>query len=323
MIRLFVTVSDVAAVMAAGYTTIRVYTDISETGTFTTLDGTIALVAATVSYEYTDLDGSNATWYKTCYFGAVPGEGAKSDARRGETRAAYATVKELRAEMNLDATTDDLTLARLLDAAAMNIDRACGVYRPGFQYFIAAVTATAREYPGSGLQYQRIDSCVEISATGVAVKDSVTDTTYTTWASTDWIPYSGSHTFPNFNDLPYTGIMIEPAGDYATFTSGCYGSKAYYFRPYEDDLAPRRQGGRMTPTVQVTARWGYSDTVPPDILEANIMQVVRWYKILQGGMTDSIGSPDLGTLLYTKSLHPDVARILHDGRYMKLALGTR
>ena len=321
MIRLFVTVSDVSAVMAAGYTVIRVYTDVSETGTFTTLDGTITLVAATVSYEYTDLDGTSATWYKTCYWGAVPGEGAKSDARRGETRAAYATVKELRAEMNLDATTDDLTLARLLDAAATNIDRACGVYRPGFQYFIAAVTATARAFPGSGLQYQRIDPCVEITL--VAVKDSVTDTTYTSWTPTDWMAYSGSHTFPNFNDLPYTAIMIEPGGDYAVFTSGGYGTRASYFPPQGDGLTPYRQGGRMTPTVQVTARWGYSDTVPPDILEANIMQAARWYKVLQGGMTDSIGSPDLGTLMYTKALHPDVARILHDGGYKKLALGVK
>ena len=88
MNQLFVTVEDIGVVLAESYTVIRVYTDTAEGGDFTTLDGTITLVAGQESYEYTDLDGTSSTWYKTAYYGAVPGEGDKSTARRGETAAA-------------------------------------------------------------------------------------------------------------------------------------------------------------------------------------------------------------------------------------------
>ncbi len=67
MNRLFITVEDVSAVIAAGYTIIRVYTDTSETGTFVTLDGSLTLVAAQQSYEHTDLHGATATWTSTAY----------------------------------------------------------------------------------------------------------------------------------------------------------------------------------------------------------------------------------------------------------------
>jgi hypothetical protein len=43
MIRLDVTVQDIAQAIAAGYTAVRVYTDIAEAGTFATLDGTVTL----------------------------------------------------------------------------------------------------------------------------------------------------------------------------------------------------------------------------------------------------------------------------------------
>jgi hypothetical protein len=116
--------------------------------------------------------------------------------------------------------------------------------------------------------------------------------------------------------------MIEPGGDYNVFTSGRYGSRAYYFRPYRESLAPFRQSGRMTPTVQVTARWGYSDTPPTDIVEACLMQASRWYKRLQSSMADVLASGELGTLLYRQSLDPDIRRILVDGRHFKPALGA-
>ena len=73
MIRLFVVVEEITAVMDAGYTVIRVYTDTSSSGDFTTLDGTITLVAGQESYEYTDLEGVAATWYKTAYYGTTAG----------------------------------------------------------------------------------------------------------------------------------------------------------------------------------------------------------------------------------------------------------
>lgn len=310
MIRLFVTVEDITAVLAAGYTLIRVYTDTSESGTFSTLDGTVSLVAGQVSYEYTDLDGTSATWYKTAYYGAVPGESIKSAARKGETSAAYATVRELRAQMDKVVAADDVELARLLDAATGAINRICN--RP--DGFVADVTASARVYTGNGGPFQRIDECAGITA--VAVKDSPSDSSYTAWASDDWIGYAGSPEYPDFQpttkEKPYTGIMVSAEGSYDHFTSGKYTGRRGF--------RPSYTVSRGVPTVQVTARWGYAATVPIAIKVACIMQAARWYKRLQSAMADAVGSPDTGQLFYRKTIDPDIKGILIDGRYVRPAM---
>ena len=45
MQRLMVLVPDITATLATGFTTVRVYTDVTEGGAFATLDGSITLVA--------------------------------------------------------------------------------------------------------------------------------------------------------------------------------------------------------------------------------------------------------------------------------------
>jgi len=230
---------------------------------------------------------------------------------------AYATLVEAKAAMIKVTAGDDTLLSRLLDAATVNIDRTINQYKPGFDFFDAPAGATARVYGGSGQAWQRIDPCIEI--TMVAVKTSRTDTTYTNWAPTDWIPYRGSHQHPNFNDLPYTSIMTEPGGDYATFLSGRYGSISDYFSMARTRLPLR---GRNTPTVQVTARWGYSDSPPADIVDACIQIVARWYKREQSAMADALATGELGTLIYRLEMDPDVAAKLVGGRYFKPAIGV-
>ena len=127
----------------------------------------------------------------------------------------------------------------------------------------------------------------------MAVKESYNDTAYTTWTGDDWIAFSGSFAYPTFATLPYTAVMTDPNGSYYVFTKGVQG-----------------------PTVQVTARWGYSATPPADIVEACIMQSARWYKRLQSAMSDTLASGELGMLLYRQALDPDIRRILVDGRYI-------
>ena len=306
MIRLFVTVDDVTAVMAENYTVIRVYTDTSETGDFTTLDGTITLVAATESYEYTDADGVAATWYKTAYYGAAPGLGTKSAALKGSTSVAYATVNELRNQIDKTGKTDDVELAALLDAASEAINNYCN--RPdGFR---SDSTASARVYTGSGDTVQYIDECTSIS--NVAVKTSATATSYTDWESDDYIEFAGSPNRPDFQPTakgkPYTALMIEPGGDYSHFTSGQY-TALRGFRPEFNRT-------RGVPTVEVTAKWGYAATVPPPIKQACITQASRWYKRGQSAWADAVGSPELGQMFYRKQLDPDVKHLLDDGRYV-------
>jgi hypothetical protein len=204
---------------------------------------------------------------------------------------AYATVLELRAQIDRLIADDDVALAAILDAATISIDRACNRYRPGFEYWNAPAVASARLYSGSGKAWQRIDPCIAI--TQVAVKDSVTDTTYTAWDAADWVAFQGSYERPTFNDLPYTALMVAIDGDYAGFTRGIRG-----------------------PSVRVTARWGESATPPADITEACIMQSARWYKRLQSAMSDTLASGEMGMLLFQKSLDPDIRRILVDGRHI-------
>jgi len=230
---------------------------------------------------------------------------------------AYATVAVLKAEINLVSASDDATLTRLLDAATRAIDRFCN--RPdGFE---ADVIASARYYAGRGKPYELIGECVEIST--VAVKDSATDTAYTAWTSPttsyagdgDWIPCTGDPTYPEFGVLPYTMLLTDPNGDYASFTSGRF-SHRHGFRPTSTV-------SRGIPTVEVTARWGYSVLVPDDIEEACVMIAARWYKRLQSGQADTLASGELGQLLYTMKIDPDVALILTSGRYKVPVTGRR
>ncbi len=305
MQRLMVLVPDITATLAAGFTTVRVFTDVTEGGTFATLDGSITLVAGVDSYEYIDVDGTSATWYATRYWGAGPGLGALSTPRRGSTASAYATITEARMDIDLIAIKDDLTIARLLDGAARTINTFTG--RPN-GYF-ADVTASAKYYNGRGRSFLMIDECVEIDE--VAVKDSASDIIYTAWNSPttvlagdgDWIPCAGDQDDPEYNLLPYDLLIVDPNGDESTFINGAIGVR----------------GGRArapgAPTVRVTARWGYSLMVPDDIKVANIMQAARWYKRLQSSMADTLASTDFGTLMFRQRLDPDVAMILVEGRY--------
>jgi len=203
----------------------------------------------------------------------------------------YATVPQLRAQIDRDSAADDAVLLQILAGATVNIDRAVNHYLPGLEYYQAPAVASARPYAGNGKRWQRIDASIAITA--VAVKDAWDSTTYTAWAAADWLGYSGSFEHPKFADLPYTGLMVTPDGAYSIFTKSYAG-----------------------PTVQVTARWGYSATPPADIAEACVMQSARWYKRLQGAMADALANGELGMLLYQQSLDPDIRRLLVDGRHI-------
>ena len=219
----------------------------------------------------------------------------------------YATSAELRPQINKLSTADDGVLTMLLAAAERTINGFCN--RP--DGFLALTTATARLYAGSGKPYLFIDECVEITL--VEVLDSPTGTTYTSWAATDWIPFRGDPEDPNFNGLPYTAIMTNPGGNYSRFYSGSFGGWGWH----------RSSVSRGVPTMRITSKWGYSVAVPADIKEACIMQAARWYKRLEGAMSDALASSELGMLLYRQVLDPDVKMILVNGRYVKPAVGRR
>jgi len=208
----------------------------------------------------------------------------------------WVTAQELRSQINKQSTLSDADLATILTAAENTISRFCN--RP--DGFLAATTATARLYAGSGSGFLAIDETPEITAVGA--KESFTDATFTAWAVTDWIAFSGSSKSPNFNATPYTGLMVNPNGDYSLFRTGGY---------------------KGFPMVQITAKWGAYTTIPTELKEAAIMQATRWFKRLEGAMADALANGELGTLLYRQSLDPDIKMILVGGRYVRPVVGRR
>lgn len=225
----------------------------------------------------------------------------------------YATAAELRAQINKTTASgiSDDNLQIILDAAARAIDNFTGRRLDGYEAPVGAVTRT---FAGSGLPYQWLQSDV-VEITLVAVKESVTDSSFTAWASTDWIAFAGDPRDPDFNRIPRAAIMVDPTGDESLFISGAYITRQGF--PPATDIP------RGVPTVQITARWGYAETVPTGIKQATIMQATRWYKRLQSAMADGLGGGELGRLVYARPIDPAIDMLLRQGRYIIPSIGRR
>ncbi len=138
----------------------------------------------------------------------------------------------------------------------------------------------------------------------------------------DWIAFTGDPDEPDFDSLPHTALLIDTNGDYEYFISGSV--SRWDGRDYRRGM--RRRGRSILanqPTVRVTARWGYADSVPADISQASVMLAARFFKRLEGSMSDSLASTELGQLQFVQQMDPDVASLLVDGRYVRPAVGRR
>lgn len=223
--------------------------------------------------------------------------------------ANYCTAAELRTQIEKTGTTgsgSDAALGVIIEAASRAIDHYCN--RP--DGFISA--SGTRYYTGQGRPYLLIDECTSI--TSVAVKDSATDTTYTTWTNgTDYQAASGDPEDPDWNSLPYNMLIVLPVGSYAVFTSGEFITKRG-FSPTSDVV-------RGSPTVKVVANFGYAaTTAPASIKQACIALSARWFKQGQGAWADTLASPELGQLIYRKE-NVDIQMMLM--RYVKPAVGLK
>lgn len=235
----------------------------------------------------------------------------------------YANVTELRKRINKTSSADDGVLLALINSASNVIDRVTNRHIDGISAFYAN-TSSARVYPGSGRRWQWIDECVSI--TSVAVKDSVTDAVYTAWATADYLGFTGGIHAPNYNDKPWSGIMCAPGGDYHVFTSGAYGADlcdAWWGAEPASVISASTARAVTMPTVQVTAAWGVTATPPDEIREAAIMIAARWWKRLESAMSDTLASAELGQLLYTQPIDPDVKFILMNSRWYRPQIARR
>lgn len=225
--------------------------------------------------------------------------------------ADYCTLAEVKAQLSNISTVDatrDAVITAIITAASRTIDNFCN--KP--EGFEVAASASARVYAGEGKSWQPIDPCTEITL--VAVKDSPTDSTYTSWAAADWIAFSGDPERPDFNRTPYTAVMCSGVGDYSVFTSGYFTTRPG-FKPDPDN-----EYKRGVPTVQITAKWGDAVTVPAPIKQACITLTARWWKRGEASWSDALASGELGQLMYRQALDPDVKMMLVMGRYVRPAV---
>lgn len=227
---------------------------------------------------------------------------------------AYATKAQLRAQIEKSGTSGagaDANLDLLLEAASEAVDGFCNVPTGKF---VADSTASARQYAAKGGPVLMIEDCISITL--VEAKTDIVGS-YVSWAAADWIAFTGSPRFPDFNTLPYTGIMVTANGGYSFFPSGRANSWPG-FMPLEDDVARIKRG---LPTVRVTAKWGIATTAPSRVIEATLVQAARWFKRGEAAWADTVASPDMGTLQYRKALDPDVEAMLTLARLVRPAIG--
>lgn len=310
MINLLILVDDPNIVLEAGYTQVRVYSDVSAGGAFTSLLGSVSVIQDQESVQFLDILGTISTWYKTAYYGAGVGEGDKSDAFQADAGQAYASVLELRRTSDKQYAEDDLTIQMALDAAKIVIDGYCN--RP--MGFVANSTPVSRLYSSWGGSHLYIDECV--SVTGVEVKDDPTDTVFTAWITGDWILCSGDPEEPEFNDAPFDMLITSGVGQSRYF----WGSRLYSWR--EDDRDNLSDLPRL-PNVRVTGRWGYAAACPPSVKMATILLASRWLKRGQSAWADTLSTDNGGTLNYRKALDPDLQMMLTLARLVKPATGRR
>lgn len=225
--------------------------------------------------------------------------------------ATYTTVDAVKLRINKQGDDQDQNLTAMILAAERVINEICN--RPDGFIALASGSETAREFPGSGEPFQWLDEFID-TPTLVEVKDTASGS-YSSWAGTDWQAFAGDPLRPDFNPgvkgRPFHGIMVTADGDYGIFTSGQYTYRRG-FRPTHN-----RVGRFNTPTIRVTARWGFAETVPPMIEEATIILVSRWWKRSQSGWSDTLVTPDFGEIRYEKDLDPAVRTMLLKARMVK------
>ena len=236
----------------------------------------------------------------------------------------YITAAEVRARIDKTNIDDDTIITALITAAEIAINNWTN-HPDGFE---ALTVATARLFVGNGKGYLLIDENAEVEK--VEVKSSISDTTFTEWTAPatavsldgDWIPGAGDPQSPLFGQTPYDLLLVDINGGESHFTSGYLGRYSFG-GDYSMSHNAARHLRPGQPTVRVTAKWGYSITPPATIKEACGMQVARWYKRLQGAMSDSLASTEFGEISYVQVLDPDIKAILFTGRYVKPATGRR
>lgn len=234
---------------------------------------------------------------------------------------AYGTAAQLMLRINKKSNADDAVLTALLQAATNAIDRTTNHEIQGIDVFYPSAVASARKYVGSGMPYQWVDEFLSVSS--VEIKESLTDTIYTALSATDYTTFTGGVRFPDFNTLPKTALLMTPNGNYRVFTLGKGSVRDNFPTNMSQDTSDLDSDIVITDTVRVTAVWGVTATPPQEIAEACYMLAARWWKRFESAMSDTLASGELGQLLYTQPIDPDVKFLLMNTRWYRPQVAPR
>lgn len=192
----------------------------------------------------------------------------------------YATPEELRRQIEKQGTTGaagDPALAILLGAASRLID---GYYnRP--DGFVADGDSSVRMFQGSGESHLWMDESIQIDS--LFVGDTPKSTALTEIDEEDYIGFRGTPKNPDFNHTPYYGILL---------LNSIFDSFSYY---------------------HVEGRWGYSQATPSSVKQLVIAIAARYYKQGEGAWSDTLGSSDVGRLLF-RSQNADLQWLMEKTR---------
>lgn len=215
----------------------------------------------------------------------------------------YATADEVFDSINQTSKSDTGQVNRILRTVSRWID---GYMNRGEYGFVAESTASARVYAGEAKAYLYVMDFVELST--VKMKTSIDQTTYDyTFTSGEIIPFRGDPRRPNYNKLPYHGILVAYNATYPFFTSGRPASVSRKWNRLHPDT---NNNITSLPTVEVTAKYGYAVSVPDVIKEVTIMETIRLYKQERAGMGDAGMNVEIGQTQFVKALHPAAKAIL-------------
>lgn len=198
----------------------------------------------------------------------------------------YATLEQVKEQLDaggaaVSSVHDDF-LNTLITRASRLIDQ---LIRASPGYFKITVAET-RYFTGTGQtqlflpQFCEAPTSVAVAETGDIDDASGTGGVYTAWATSDYLlwPYNADQL-----GRPWNALEIDVLN----------GNKVFWYT--------------FPKCIKITAKWGYSAAVPDTILQATLIQVVRWFKRAQQGFADAGASPDMSSLKFVKKLDTDVA----------------
>lgn len=182
-----------------------------------------------------------------------------------------------------DSLLDSLAerTSRLLDRAAKR--------PPGF--FYVSVDST-RYYNGSGGREQWIDP-IAATPTSVEVAETGDLSNYTAWASSDYIlwPYNALE-----DNRPYMRLDLDHLG----------GTKYLWYS--------------FPKSIKITAKFGWAETLPPEVEEMMIIQAVRWFQRHRQAFRDTVAIPELQQITYVKALDPEVVELFMNSTFSKVVV---